>query len=342
MADLVLESIKKLPDQIKQAWDEVSAISLPEKYLNPQKVVICGMGGSALGGRVIQSLYAFLSEAPIEVFTGYHIPKHVDEKTLIIISSYSGNTEESVNSFVEAKKTGGNIFAITTGGKIKDLANNSETPAYIFDPKENPSGQPRMSLGYSIASILALLAKVKTISVFDKEIEDLVFSTGEFLNKFDRNQNQDNAAFDLAVKLEGKIPVLVSSEHLFGVAHVFKNQINENAKSMALSFDIPELNHHLMEGLKNPRQAKELLHFVFLESQIYSERVVKRYPLTADVVSKNGYQHSIYGCGGISKLAQVFEVLALSSYLSYYLSEIYHEDAAKIPWVDYFKEKLAQ
>jgi glucose/mannose-6-phosphate isomerase len=341
MADLVLESIKKLPDQIKQAWAEVSAINLSEKYLNPKKVVICGMGGSALGGRVIQALYAFLSEAPIEVFTGYHIPKYVDSETLVIICSYSGNTEESVNCFAEAQKTGGNLFAIATGGKIKELADEHKIAAYIFDPRENPSGQPRMSLGYSIASILALLAKVKTISVFDKEIEEVIISTKGFLSRFDNRKDSENTALNMANKLQGKIPVLVSSEHLFGVAHVFKNQINENAKTMALSFDIPELNHHLMEGLKNPTEAKELLHFVFLESKIYSKRVQKRYPLTMDVVNKNGYQHSSYTCEGISKLSQVFEVLALSSYLSFYLSEIYHEDASKIPWVDYFKEKLA-
>ena len=143
-------------------------------------------------------------------------------------------------------------------------------------------------------------------------------------------------------ELYQKIPILISAEHLKGISHSFKNQLNENAKTFSLLFDIPELNHHLMEGLANPKEAKNLLHFLFFESDLYSDKIQKRFPLTKDVVEKNGISTSVYKLKGSTKLEQIFEILKFGSLISLELSKKYEVDITSIPWVDYFKNELSK
>jgi glucose/mannose-6-phosphate isomerase len=150
----------------------------------------------------------------------------------------------------------------------------------------------------------------------------------------------NNLAKLTAIKLKGRIPVLVASEHLVGSAHAMKNQINEGAKTFSVLFDLPELNHHLLEGLRNPAQAKEYFYFLLFESELYTPRVSKRYPLTKEVIEKNEVEATIIKLTGKNKLNQAFELLAFGEYVALYLAILYGLDPSPIPWVDYFKEKL--
>ena len=135
---------------------------------------------------------------------------------------------------------------------------------------------------------------------------------------------------------------MVASEHLIGTAHTIKNQFNESAKTFCALFDIPELNHHLMEGLKNPAKLKELFTFVFINSNKYTERVQKRYPITSNVVEKNGVSFQMFSPRSENKLSQVFETLVFGSFIVFYLTKKYSIDPMAIPWVDYFKQELAK
>ena len=164
---------------------------------------------------------------------------------------------------------------------------------------------------------------------------------GKLTKEFDVDiPENSNLAKSIALKIKDTIPILVASEHLLGSAHSFKNQINETAKSFSSLFDIPELNHHLMEGLKYPAKAKELLNFLFIESNLYSPNVVKRYPITMDVVEKNSINYLKYTATLETKLMQAFEIMILGSFVSFYLALLNGADPKSIPWVDYFKEKL--
>ena len=133
---------------------------------------------------------------------------------------------------------------------------------------------------------------------------------------------------------------MVASEHLFGVAHAFKNQLNETAKTFACLFDLPEADHHLLEGLGYPEAAKAFLHFLFFESGVYFGEVKRRYSLTQEVVGKQGVSFTNYHLTAYRKLPQIFEVLILGSFVSFYLALLHEVDPAQIPWVDYFKAKL--
>ena len=141
--------------------------------------------------------------------------------------------------------------------------------------------------------------------------------------------------------MKEKIIYLVASEHLKGFANGFANQINENAKAMSDFRVISELNHHLMEGLANPAYFKDKAGFIFIKSNLYSDRIQKRYLLTKEVVEKQGIKCFDLELNGPDKLSQALEGFVISGYSTYLLSKYYGVDALKIPWVDYFKEKLS-
>jgi glucose/mannose-6-phosphate isomerase len=326
-------SILELPDQMLQAWEETKTHKVPETCKLSKNVVVAGMGGSALGGRIVDSLVADKARVPIEVFTEFRLPNYVNKDSFVILSSYSGNTEEILTVGREALNRGASIFCLATGGKLQEFMKENSLDGYIFEPKHNPSNQPRMGLGYAVVGVLAALAKCEFINLLESELFEAIEDLRTFIS-------DPAPAQKLAVSLQHKIPVLVASEHLVGSAHAFKNQLNENAKTFACLFDLPELNHHLMEGLTNPTQAKKLLHFVFLESEVYSREVKIRYPLTQEVVKKNGVGFEIYQTRFPRKLPQILEILALGSLVSFYLALLYDLDPSPIPWVDYFKKAL--
>lgn len=337
----ILASIRMLPDQMEQAWSEVNELQIPDSYFNSRNVVICGMGGSALGGRIIDSLLSSRVNIPIEIFTEFDVPYYANKDTLLIVSSYSGNTTETLNALSESELKNADSFIITTGGKLKEVAESKNIPSYVFNPIANPSGQPRMGLGYSIFSILAILSKLKMLHIQDHEVFKLASHLREVIQDFDiESTSSQNVAKNFSRKLQNKIPVIVSSEHLKGVTHAFKNQLNENAKNFAIGFDIPELNHHLMEGLAHPKKARELLQFVFFESENYKDDVRKRYKVTEDVIQANGYPFNSYVSKTKDSLSEIFEILIFGSFVSFYLAFLNKEDVSEIPWVDYFKAKL--
>lgn len=340
---LVLETIKAYPRQLEQAWEEVRRIELPEDYKDVDNIVFCGMGGSALGARMVD---AFTSEnrlrVPFEIFTEYHIPDYSGPKTLVVLSSYSGGTEETINAAHMAISKKAKIVGICTGGKLAELLDKNRLPAYIFDPINNPSKQPRMSIGYASGAVMALISKLGLAHITTSEIGEAAHTMESVTKELDVGVSEkDNIAKMFVKKIKGKEPVLVASEHLIGVTYAVKNQFNENAKTFATFFDLPELNHHLMEGLANPKELKKLLHFVFITSDLYPDRVKKRYPITQDVVRQNNIGYDVYHASSKSKLSQVYEVLVFGSFVVYYLTQDLGIDPTTIPWVDYFKAKLS-
>lgn len=337
----VYDSIVSLPDQMRWAKQDLDRLEIPPEFKLAKNVILAGMGGSALAGRMMKSLFEKQLRVPFEVITDFYLPGYVNEDTLVILSSYSGNTAETLEVSIKAKQKGAMIFGMTAGGKLKDFLQDNEIPRFIIDTKYNPSGQPRMSLGYTSMALVNFFSKCGFISITDLELGEAIDEADKFVQKFSaRTPGDQNAAKMLAHKLQGKIAVLVSSEHLYEAVHPFKNQLNENSKNFSTHFAIPELNHHLMEGLSFPVNAKGILHFIFFESQNYAPDILKRYQLTKEVIDKQGYSFTVYNFESDSKFKQVIEVLVLGSCTSFYLAMLNNIDPAPIPWVDYFKERL--
>ncbi len=325
----LLGSIKLLGKQCAEAWRDVKKIKIPASYRGVENIVVSGMGGSALGGHFIQFLFADKLKLPVEIVRGYTLPAYVGPKTLLILSSYSGNTEETLAAATEGKKRKARILGLAAGGKLEKFLRDNKYPAYIFKPTYNPSNQPRMGLGYSIFGQLGLLAKCGLLKIEEKEINQAII----LLN------HEDGTAKTFAEELKNKIPVIVASEFLIGNAHVFTNQINENAKCFATYFELPELNHHLMEGLKNPAANKNL-KFILINSNLYHPRNQKRYQILKEVLRKNKIDFIEYRPKTKTKFQQSIETLLFGNYASFYLAMDYNLDPSPVPWVDFFKKQL--
>ncbi len=337
----MLDSIKLLPAQFKQIWHEADKIKMPASFKNIQRIVINGMGGSGLPAELLQALYAQKIKLPLINTHDYFVPAAVNQQTLYLAISYSGKTEEILNSLELARKKKAKIFAITTGGKLGELVNKKQLAGYLYDPKYNLCGQPRIGLGYALAILLVIFKKMHLIKLGQNEIKYSLDFANQLIKQFDENSPlKENLAKQFADYCQQKIVNVVASEFLSANAHTFANQINENAKNMANYFLISELNHHLLEGLGFPKDNAKKLIFLFLESIDYYSRNQSRMNITRQILKKKNLAYLTYQTQATSQLAQVIETLIFSSYVSFYLAMIYKTNPSDIPWVNYFKAQL--
>lgn len=338
----VYGSVLELSKQCLHAWEDANKVSIPEDYKTVENVVMCGMGGSGLGARVIESLYFSSLKMPLTRINGYHIPPFVNEKTLVITSSYSGNTDETVQNFKEALDKKAKIISIGAGGELIELSKSNNTPYYLITPTYNPSNQPRMAIGYSVLGQLVMAAKVGILDINLSEVEEAVKTMNTVIEINDVNKNTDSPALAIAQSLKDKIIMYFASEHLIGPTHVVNNQLNENAKNLSFDFSIPEINHHLMEGLKNPNTNSNNVHAVLITSDLYSPEIKKRFEITQEVISKNNINNILYKPVSNSYFSQVFETIQYWALVNFYMSILYGQDPAPIVWVDYFKTRIEE
>lgn len=337
----VIKSVSFLEDQLSQSFNETLAINYPSQYKSAKKIIICGMGGSRFPSLIISKLFKDKFNVPYEIVDDYILPGYVDDETLVILSSYSGTTEEVLTCLKNALNKKALITGITAGGELAETFKEKRLPFYLFDPKYNPSGQPRIGFGYMVGGHLGILINLGYIN----ENAELINKSIEKLNQLALSYSIEvkttkNPAKELAQNLVNKYPYYVVSEFLSGVGNAIANQTNETAKTISSFRIIPELNHHMMEGLKHPAELKKIAVFVFFYSDLYSERIKKRFTITKDVVEQNKIKTIWYELKGGNKIEQVFELMAFGSYLSMYLATLQNEDPTIIPYVDYFKNKL--
>ncbi len=341
--DTVLKSVDALPQQLKQSFNESLKVKFPAEYRKVKNVVVCGMGGSQWPARIAHSLYKEEIKIPYVVNSDYSLPGFVDQNSLVILSSYSGTTEESLICGEKAHRLGAKLTGITSGGDVELFLKQLNAPVYIFNPVHNPSKQPRIGFGYGVGAHLGLLLNLGLLN-FDKENVQKSF---EEMSTLLRNfmigvLTKDNPAKKLAQKLFQKYPYYLVGEFLIGLGNAVQNQTNETAKSISSFRVIPELNHHLMEGLRFPNVLKDLLVFVFFYSHFYSDRIKKRFEITKDVVEQNKIKTIWIELKGESKLDQALYLMGMGSYMSMYLSALYEQNPSVIPYVDYFKKKLKE
>lgn len=334
-------SIKKLSLQCEQVFNEWKNIKIAADYKKIQNIVVSGMGGSGLGAHIIKSIFKNELKFPVEIVNSYHLPAYIDKRTFLIISSYSGNTEETLSAFEEGRKRNAKMFIIASGGKLKEISKKYNIPSYIFNPEHNSCNEPRIGLGYSIFSQLLLLRKIGIISIKDIEVKQIIKNLEDFSEKFSFN-NKNSAALKISKKIEQKISVIIASEFLSGNAHAFSNQINENAKNFSKWFSIPEICHHLLEGLPNPKSNNKNLFFVFFNSKLYDKRNQIRYKVMQQVLKKNKIKFIEYNLSSKTKFLQSFEMLILGSYISFYLAMLNNINPSPIPFVDFFKKELGK
>lgn len=319
--------------QLETAWEEVNKIEVPKSYRDIQRLVFCGMGASVYGALVLKSLAGTEMPFPTEVISDYYLPNYVDNNTLVVLTSYSGTTEEVLSCAMDAKAKNAKILVLTKGGPLQDFADDNELPAYIFDGKLNPSGVPRLGIGYTILGLIGLLNK---IGIFEIEELEITNAIGRLKEKYEDLKAQALEDYKLFIN---KIPIVITAEHLSGNGQILRNQFNETSKVFSDYYLIPDLNHHLMEGLQFPTDAP--LHFLVLNTNNFSKKISKRIELTIDVVMQNKHDVLEYRTNGQTIYDDFMETILYGSYLTLFLALEYKQNPAVNPWVDYFKNKLA-
>jgi glucose/mannose-6-phosphate isomerase len=334
----MLEHLHRFSEQCQNVWQKVLKFELPGEYTKISKVVILGMGGSAIGGDIVRRLALAESKVPIWIHRDYGLPAFVDANTLVIASSYSGNTEETLSAFTESLRNRSKKLVITSGGKLKQLAAQEGIPSFLIDYQ----APPRAAFPHSFIPLIGIFHKLGLLSDKAADLHEAV----DILQKLSRDFNEtkpvaSNPAKQLANKLCGHIAVVYGAEILTEVARRWKGEFNENSKAWAFSESFPELNHNAVVGYEFPVQVKERILVLMLRSSSFHPRNLLRYQITAKLLSRAGITHEFVEARGKGALAQVLSLVFLGDYASFYLSMLNEVDPTSTDAIDFVKQSLA-
>ena len=334
----MLAHLHAFPDQCRRAWQKVQAFELPCRYSDISNLVILGMGGSAIGGDIAQRLALFESASPTWVHRDYGLPAFVGDDSLVIASSYSGNTEETLSAFSDALKTQARKLVITSGGRLRELAEANGIPVFLVDYR----APPRAAFPHNFIPLVGILQKLGLIR--DKSAEIM-----EALNVLDRMTSElsetqplvSNAAKKLAARLQGRVAVIYGAELFSEVARRWKAQLNENSKNWAFCETLPELNHNAVIGYEFPAEARDRVFVIMLGSGLLGSRNSLRYRATSELLQRAGIDHELVEGRGDGTLSQIMSMVLLGDYCSFYLAMLNEVDPTTIDAIDFVKQYLA-
>lgn len=336
----MLSCIEELPDQIKDCWQKSKKIIIPAHYLKIKNIVILGMGGSAIGGDLAKSVVFRHSKVPISVLRDYEIPNFVDNNTLVIASSYSGNTEETISALEKSIKSNAKIIVITSGGTIERMSKKYNFPCY----KIVYESQPRAAIGYSLTSIIAIMSKIGIIQIDDCQIEKIIYELREIYEKVNLTVPiKKNLAKELAIKMHDHFVLIIGSGILTNVAVRYKTQINENAKQMAIYDSLPEMNHNTIVGLDFPDKINHKLFVLLIQSSYDHKRTKLRQQILIKLLTKKKIKFdTLMLAPSINELSEIFKMIYLGDYISYYMSVLNQVDPTPVEAIVYLKDKLSK
>ncbi len=350
----MLTHIDGLPDQIEAAWALGQTLPLPDLSAVTQ-IVLCGMGGSAIGGSLVQALVMNACRVSLTINRDYDLPAWAaGPHTLVIGASYSGGTEETLSAFKQAIERKTKLLAITTGGPIAELCRSAGGVVWPFEYKS----QPRAVVGYSLALPLALLSRAGFIA--DKHAPST--SSGQALSAAEgsaevadavramREQQKSlraespvarNQAKRMAGQIMDRYPLIFGSGIMAPVARRWKGQISENAKAWAQFEDLPEMNHNSVVGTANPESLIAKYMVLFLESDFDHPRNKIRSEATRMLFMTAGFNTDVIKGIGATPLAQMLTALHYGDYVSYFLAMAYEADPTPIGPIEVLKRRLA-
>jgi len=325
------KSLSLFSDQIKRTNGQ--AIESNIEKIDFNSVVVSGMGGSSNAGKIIQSWQEETNKIPLTIFNGYGLPAWVNENTLVILNSYSGNTEETISANEVAKKNNCKVIGIATGGKIGDLIKSGEIKGAIISAGEtNPSGYPKSGLGLSLGALLGSLEKVGYLSNVDTELKSALDELEETRKTWD--------VLDTAKWLEGNLPVYFGSRNFVGPLNAGRNATCEIGRVFTQFYDFPEVNHVLIEAMKEPSTALNN-RYLFFESNLDNERIKLRFKITKELFSEMGLNFRAYTLKGSSSLGQSLELAHYCAWIGLHLSFLRNDDPGPEPWIIKLKEALS-
>jgi glucose/mannose-6-phosphate isomerase len=332
-------AVRELPDQCRAAWDEARRLELPADYREIDRIVILGMGGSAIGGDIFRLLLA--RESAVTVFNQRHydLPSCVDGRALLIASSFSGGTEETLTAFEQALATDAKKLAITTGGKLLATARANGVPIFTFQFH----GEPRAALGYSLMPLLAVAEGIGLMQGVARDVDEATAAMESLRSRIGEEVPlADNAAKRLAARLAGRLPVVYGAEVLTEVAHRWKTQLNESPKVWAFYEQLPEASHNALVSYDLPEEVAHLAVVVYLRSPDFHPRVTLHYEMNQRALTEAGVEYVEVLSEGRSALAQAMTCILMGDYVSYYLALLIGLDPTPTTVIDNLKAWLAQ
>ncbi|HEY58332.1 MAG TPA: bifunctional phosphoglucose/phosphomannose isomerase [Anaerolineae bacterium] len=333
----MLGEIDGLPDQLWQAWKLGQALPLPDAA-GVQRVIIAGMGGSAIGADLLNAYIAPLCPLPVAVWRDYELPAWAEgPETLVIASSHSGNTEETLSAFEVARTRGCRLVAVTTGGQLAARADEAGATLWRFEHR----GQPRAAVGYSFGLLLALFARLGWVPDPERELADAV----ETMKTQQANLRAEvpvtqNPAKRLAGQLMNRWVAVFGSGLFAPVARRWKGQVSEIAKAWAQFEFLPEADHNTLAGILNPEPLFAQAMMLFLTGSTEHTRNQLRVELTRKAFMVEGLNTDVITAPGETRLAQQWALLHCGDYVAYYLSMLYETDPTPVTAIEGFKAEL--
>jgi glucose/mannose-6-phosphate isomerase len=325
MKQLVLN----FPQQLSEALLIGQSYNFQTSPKDFNNVLLTGLGGSGIGGNVVQNFVAEKMSIPFIVNKDYFLPSFVNEKTLVIVSSYSGNTEETISALQQAIKSKATIVCISSGGKVGKLAKKNN-----FDCVPLPSGMPpRSCLGYSMVQVLYVLHHFGYIkNDFEKSINAAIKAM-----IVDEKETQKQANV-IAKKLVGKTPIIYVASDFEAVAIRFRQQINENSKMLAWHHVVPEMNHNEIVGWRDKDKSRVA---VFIRNESDYRRTQLRMNINQTVIKKYSTSLEIWSKGK-TFFERFFSVVHLTDWVTVFLADLHGVDATEVNVIDTLKWELGK
>ena len=326
-----------LDSQCEKAVSAAGSCNIPSEYSQVEKIIIIGMGGSAMGGDILSKLLINEIKIPIFVNRNYHLPNFADKKTLVFATSYSGNTEETLSSYDDAKKRGCRIICVTSGGKLAENAKSDMLPVIKI-----PGGQsPRSALGYMFLPVLIVMQNLGLIASKTEDINETINLIKRLKTVWGNESSDSNLAKKLAKILYNKLPLIYSVDGCLGpVALRWKTQLNENSKILAYNNVFPELDHNEIVGWEGLDNLTKSMSVIILRDKGDFERNSKRIAITNSIIKDKPSEITEVWTQGNSILARMFSLIYLGDFVSFYLAILYKVDPTPVERIEILKKKL--
>ncbi|MDQ3879793.1 MAG: bifunctional phosphoglucose/phosphomannose isomerase [Chloroflexota bacterium] len=330
--------VAEMPTQLRTARRVGAAVELDAAHRAARRVLVLGMGGSAIGADLVAAAAGDRLRVPLTVHRDYGLPSWVDRDTLVVAASHSGDTAETLSGARAARERGVPLAVISTGGSLGDLAREARLPYLRYQAP----GQPRAAIGYGVGLLHELLDSAGLVDGPDRlvdaadDVERLLGRIGPSI------PTADNPAKALAWAIFGRVPVVYGAGSMAAVARRWKTQFNENAKAWAVAEQMPEANHNAIEGTLNPRELGESLYVVELRSSDEAPDIAARYQVVEELLGERATQRSVAWAEGSSALSRVLCSVAHGDMVSVYLGILYQTDPTPVTLLSMLKERLAR
>lgn len=322
--------VEEFANQLKRALEIGQTAKIGKNKFPIRNVLITGLGGSGIGGTIISNILKDDLQVPVLINKEYQIPAYVNENTLVIVSSYSGNTEETMSAMLQAFKKNAQIVCITSGGLIKEYADTNDIDYVLIDG----GSPPRAAFGQSFMQIFFILHYLGLLE--NKFIE----YTQSAINLLEQEEESIKLiAKSYADRLSGKIPVIYADAKFEGVAIRFRQQINENAKMLCWHHVVPEMNHNELVGW---RDKNDNIVVVFLRNQFDFERNQERMEFVKEVVTNYVSDVIEIESKGNTDIERALYLIHLTDWVSCFLADLKGVDAIEIDVINKLKSKLAE